>query len=179
MWRNNRRLRKCHGLQLEFLESRELLSAAHRPHKPAEVSRIAAGPKQVYGSLAGQGVMTGNGKRGLLGFSAAGPEAPVGVGTFTGSARYKAERLNGVLWGYEVSNGTGTLTDSSGDKINLQYSGTIYESGTSYAFSWTGTVDGGTGQFRGAAGNLDAYGTYSVSTGQFEVLGYSATLRRR
>ena len=42
-------------------------------------------------------------------------------------------------------------------RSTFEFSGEIYESGPAYAFSWTGTVSGGTGEFKGAAGNVDMY----------------------
>jgi hypothetical protein len=145
-----------------------------------ELSRIPKTPSHlfVYGSLQGQGVESGNGRRGTISFLAAGPEAPVGSGKFDGKADYKAAIQYGALVGLHVEDGTGSLTDANGDKVNLAYSGTIYESGSSYAFSWTGTADGGTGEFKHAQGNLNAYGTYSIATGDFTVLSYTLTLSR-
>jgi hypothetical protein len=166
-------------LGLDMLEARELLSAISAGAQPAaEVSAHTRTPRQVYGSLEGQGVDLGNSRHGTNVFTAAGPEAPVGVGTFTGHDRYRAVIENRAITGYNVSDGIGTLTDSSGEKLDIAYSGNIYESGTTYAFTYTGTVDGGTGEFKKAAGSLDAYGTYSIATGQFTVLSYTLTLYR-
>jgi hypothetical protein len=178
---NTRKPFSIKKLRLEELESRELLSADLGVKRPAvELSRIAKtpGPKVIYGSLEGEGVGSGNVRRGTDTFTAAGPEAPLGVGTFDGRARYKAAFESGALVGYNLANGTGTLTDSSGDRLDIDYSGAIYESGTTYAFSWTGTVDGGTGEFKHAAGNISAYGTYSIATGELSVLSYQVTLLR-
>ncbi len=177
---NNRKALRRRPLQLEQMESRELLSAVASGLRPAvEMSHLKKthAVLNVYGSLQGQGVQSPmNNNRGTFSFLAAGPEAPVGVGTFSGSAKYKTAREGHFIVGYDVLNGKGTLTNSTGERINLQFSGEIYESGPEYAFSWTGTVSGGTGQFKGAAGNVDMYGTYSTSTDQFVVLGYTLTL---
>ncbi len=167
-------------LRLEGLESRELLSADLGVARPAaEILKVKKphAVLNVYGSLQGQGVQSPiNSNRGTFSFLAAGPEAPVGTGTLTATAKYKTAREGHFIVGYDVLNGKGTITNSNGEKINLQYSGEIYESGPEYAFSWTGTVSGGTGQFKGAAGNVNMYGTYSTSTDQFVVLGYTLTL---
>jgi hypothetical protein len=162
-----------------MLEGRELLSAALVGHRPAvEMSRVAKTPRplDIYGSLQGEAVESGNGRRGTISFLAAGPEAPVGTGTFNGHAKYKAVTQAGYLMGLNIDHGTGTLTDSNGDKLDLEFSGNVYESGLTYAFSYTGTVIGGTGEFKNAAGNLQEYGTYSIATGEFTVLSYTLTL---
>ena len=177
---NDRKAVRCRRLQLEQMESRELLSAVHSGLRPTvEISHLkkAHAVLNVYGSLQGQGVQSAiNRNKGTMSFLAAGPEAPVGTGTLTATAKYKTAREGQFIVGYDVINGKGTLTNSNGEKINLQLSGEIYESGPEYAFSWTGTVSGGTGQFKGAAGNVNMYGTYSTSTDQFVVLGYTFTL---
>jgi hypothetical protein len=167
------------ALRVEALESRDLMSGiAVRADHAVELKRVAKAPDvhQVYGSLEGQGTMTGKPGRGTYTFTAAGPEAPFGVGTFNGKSKYKAALENTVVVGYNLTNGTGTLVDSSGDKLDIQFTGEIYESGTTYAFSWSGTVDGGTGRFKKAVGSLEAYGTYSISTGQLTFLGYTVSL---
>ena len=90
-----------------------------------------------------------------------------GVGTFEAGARSRTVLENGTITGYNLVNGTATLTDGNGTKLEIQYSGYIYESGPIYAFTWTGTIVGGTGEYRNAAGSFDTYGTYSVTTGEF------------
>jgi hypothetical protein len=180
MSHHNRKSLWRRGLRVEILESRELLSADLASARPAvEAAPAAKVAKLIYGSLEGQGVESGTKLRGTDHFDAAGPEAPVGTGTFNASTRYKAVIEGRSLVGFNNTDGTGTLIDSSGDKLNLQFSGNIYESGPTYAFTWDGTVDGGTGQYKGATGDLHAYGTYSISTGQFTVLSYTVTLSRR
>jgi hypothetical protein len=167
------------ALRVETLESRDLMSAVGASaESAAELKRVAKaiGIHQVYGSLEGQGTQKGKPGRGTDTFLAAGPEAPLGVGTFNGKAKYTAALENNVVVGYDLANGTGTLVDSSGDKLDIQFTGAIYESGTTYAFSWSGTVDGGTHRFAKAAGSFEAYGTFSISTGQLDVLGYTVTL---
>ncbi len=167
------------ALRVETLESRDLMSAiAVRADHAVELKRVAKAPgiHQVYGSLEGQGTMTGKPGRGTDTFTAAGPEAPLGVGTFNGKAKYTAALENTVVVGYNLANGTGTLVDSSGDKLDMQFTGDIYENLTTYAFSWSGTVAGGTGRFKKAAGSFQAYGTFSTSTDQLTVLGYTVTL---
>ena len=150
------------------------------PRPAAELSHLKKphAPLNVYGSLEGQGLQSAiNNNRGTISFLAAGPEAPVGVGTFNGNARYKTASEGHFIVGYDIANGKATLTDSNGEKINLEFSGEIYESGPAYAFSWTGTVSGGTGKFKGAAGNVrTCKRTYSTTTNQFVVLGYTLTL---
>jgi hypothetical protein len=171
---------RCRQFRLENLESRELLSADLGVARPAaEVSKVkkAGGPLDIYGSLAGEAVPSAvRGRRGTDTFLAAGPEAPVGAGTFTGAARYREVTVAHAIVGYEIASGHGVLTDTAGAKLDINFLGTIYASGPAYAFTWTGTVDGGTGQFKKATGTADMYGTYSTSTDQFIVLGYTVTL---
>jgi hypothetical protein len=171
---------KRQALRLECLESRELLSADLGVARPAaEVSQVKKthAALNVYGSLEGEGAASAtSSRRGTFNFLAAGPEAPVGTGTFTAAARYKTVTEAHYIAGYQIASGHGTLTDEDGVKLNLDFSGTIYESGPAYAFSWTGTVDGGTGEYKNAAGSVDMYGTYSTATDQFIVLGYTLTL---
>jgi hypothetical protein len=176
----NRKPLKRRALRLECLESRELLSADLGVARPAaEVSLVKKthAPLSIYGSLEGQGVTSAtSSRRGTDTFLAAGPEAPLGSGTFTAGARYKLVTEAHAIVGYQIASGHGTLTDEDGVKLNLDFSGTIYESGPAYAFTWTGTVVGGTGEYKKAAGSVDMYGTYSTVTDQFIVLGYTLTL---
>ncbi len=169
------------ALRVETLESRDLMSAIAVADRPAaELKRVAkaTGIHQVYGSLEGQMVQAGKPGQGTDKFLAAGPEAPLGTGTFNGKSRYRAALENGAIVGYDLVNGTGTLVDSSGAKLDIQFTGAIYESGPGYAFSWSGTVAGGSGRFAKASGSLQAYGTVSISTGQLTVLAYTVTLTR-
>ena len=176
----NRKYQQRPQLRLDCLESRELLSADLGVARPAaEVSQVkkAHAALSIYGSLEGQGVASDiSGKRGTYTFLAAGPEAPLGAGTFTAAARYKTVTEGRAIVGYSIASGHGVLADQDGDKLDLNFTGTIYESGPAYAFTWTGTVAGGTGEYKKAAGSLDMYGTYSTSTDQFIVLGYTLTL---
>ena len=169
------------ALRVETLESRDLMSTLAASAEVAARRKPVAketGVRQVYGSLEGQMIQAGKRGQGTEKFTSAGPEAPFGAGTFNGKSRYKAALENGVIVGYDLLNGTGSLVDSSGDKLDIQFTGAIYESGPGYAFSWTGTVAGGSGRFAKAAGSLTAYGTVSISTGQLTVLEYSVTLSR-
>ena len=168
-------------VQFDALETRDLMSALPASNPVAARRKPvpkATGIHQVYGSLEGQMIQAGKRGQGTDKFTAAGPEAPLGTGTFSGKSRYKAALEYGTIVGYNLVNGTGTLVDSSGDKLDIQFTGAIYESGPSYAFSWNGTVDGGSGRFSKAAGNLTAYGTVSIATGQLTVLSYTVTLTR-
>ena len=166
--------RKCNrnrALRLETLEQRELLSTAVAHIRPAvEVSPLAkkAVGQIINGWLVGQGVWTPRGPfRGKNTLAASGP-ATIGAVNFTGSLAYTAARQNNVIVGYNLTNGVGTFTNSNGEKVYVHFTGALYESGTDYAFSWTGTVNGGTGQFARATGNFSAWGTYSIATGSFQ-----------
>lgn len=175
MWPRNRSTHQRKDLRLELLEGRELLSGTAVRAHPA-VDRV---PLAIYGSLQGEGEKSGPKGRGSFSFYAAGPEAPLGVGTFEASARSRTVLENRTITGYNLVNGTATLTDGNGTKLDIQYSGYIYESGPIYAFTWTGNVVGGTGEYRNAAGSFDTYGTYSITTDQFTDFSYTITLTRR
>ena len=175
MWHRNRRSLRRKDLRLEVLETRELLSSAASLARPP----ISKAPLLIYGSLEGQGEKLGTPGRGSFSFGAAGPEAPLGVGTFQGTAQSRTVLVNGEIMGYNLNNGSATLTAGNGDKLNIQYAGNLYQSGPNYAFTWSGNVVGGTGAFRGARGRFDTYGTYSFSTDQFTDLSYTITLTHR
>jgi hypothetical protein len=184
-------------LQLESLEGRELLSTALAPARPAaEVSPLAKTSKGevLNGWFDGPGVWTPLGKfRGkntltasgeLTSLAADGSATPMGGVTFGGSVLYKtAVQNNGIVGnavvGYNLTNGIGTLTAANGDKLNLHFTGTYYESGTTYGLAWTGVVKGGTGKFRGADGSFNAWGTYNVATGALQVPSITVALTRK
>jgi hypothetical protein len=178
--------RRCNHrwiLRHEMLETRELLSAVAVPARPAaEVSALAkiAKGEHITGWFAGPGVWTPRSKyRGTNTLTASGAAIPLGAVTFQASAAYKAAAENGAIVGYNLSNGIGTLTASSGEKLYLHFTGTLYESGTEYGVVWTGSVVGGTGQFARASGNFHAWGTYSIATGALQIPSITLDLTRR
>jgi hypothetical protein len=181
MGSESRRRDRRRTVQFDALETRDVMSTLAASavfaarHKPVPKT---TGIHQVYGSLDGQMTQAGRRGQGTVTFTAAGPEAPLGTGTFNGKSRYKAALENGVIVGYDLLNGRATLVDSSGNKLIFQFTGAIYESGPGYAFSWNGTAVGGSGRFSKAAGTLAAYGTVSMATGQLTVLSYTVTLTR-
>jgi hypothetical protein len=175
-----------------MLETRELLSVAavHARH-PAEVRPLAkvARGELINGWYVGTGVWSPRGPmRGRNTLTASGaatqasaPGQSVDIGpiTFTGGAAYKAAVQNGVTVGYNFTNGIGTLTFANGNKLHLEYTGALYESGTIYGYNWTGTIDGGTGQFAHAVGTFKSWGTYSIASGAFMTPSITLTLTRR
>jgi hypothetical protein len=167
----------------EMLEARELLSAVAVSARPAaEVSALAkvAKAEHISGWFAGPGVWTPIAKyRGTNTLTASGESIPLGAITFQASVAYKAAAENGAIVGYNLSNGIGTITDSSGEKLNLHFTGTYYESGTEYGVAWTGNVVGGTGRFSKASGTFKAWGTYSIATGALQIPSITLTLTRR
>jgi hypothetical protein len=187
--------RKSHRrrhLQLETLEGRELLSTALAPARPAaEVTPLAETSKgevingwfdgpgvwTPLGKFRGKNTLTGSGALTYLG--AEGAAAPIGGVTFSGSTIYRAAAQNDAIIGYNLTNGIGTLTTSNGDKLNLHFTGTYYESGTTYGLAWTGIVKGGTGKFRGASGSFNAWGTYNIATGALQVPSITLALSRK
>ncbi len=178
--------RKCNRnrtLRLEALEQRELMSTAVAHIRPAaEVSPLAkkAVGGIINGWLVGVGVWTPRGPyQGKNTLAASGPASSIGAVTFNGSVAFKAAQQNKVTIGYNLENGVGTLTDSSGQKLNIHFTGALYESGTAYAFSWTGTVAGGTGKFARATGKFSAWGTYSIATGSFQAPSFTLTLTHK
>jgi hypothetical protein len=171
------------ALRPEMLETRELLSALAVHARPAaEVSALAKVAKDAHisGWFAGPGVWTPTAKfRGTNTLAASGESIPLGAITFQASVAYKAAPENGTIVGYNLSNGIGTITDSKGEKLNLHFTGTYYESGTQYGVAWTGSVVGGTGQFSKASGSFKAWGTYDIATGALQIPSITLTLTRK
>jgi hypothetical protein len=186
---HKRQCNRRRTLRLEMLETRELLSTVAVPTRPAmDVSPLT---KTLTGEtinawFVGPGVWSPRSRyRGTdtltaSGAATAGAAAtPLGAVTFNGSVEYKAVAQNGTMVGYNLENGIATLSDSRGDKLHLHFTGELYESGTIYGLSWTGTVNGGSGQFREASGTFTAWGTYNITTGVLMVPSIALTLTRR
>jgi hypothetical protein len=178
--------RRCNHrwtLRPEMLETRELLSAvAVRARPAAEVSALArvAKAEHITGWFAGPGVWTPlSTYRGRNTLTASGEAIPLGAVTFQASVAYKAAAENGAIVGYQLSNGIGTLTGPKGEKLNLHFTGALYESGTQYGVSWTGNVVGGTGQFSKATGTFNAWGTYSIATGALQIPSITLSLTHK
>jgi hypothetical protein len=177
------------ALRLEMLETRELLSTVAAPARPAmEVSPLTKTPSGdlINGWFVGPGVWTPRSRsRGTNTFTASGAATvgvaatPLGAITFSGSVEYEAAVENGAIVGYHLQNGIATLSDSSGSKLHLHFTGELYESGTTYGLSWTGTVNGGSGKFSKASGTFTAWGTYSVASGALQVPSITLILTRR
>ena len=178
--------RRCNRRQTfrpEMLETRELLSTVAVATRPAaEVSPLAKtrGGNIINGWFAGPGVWTPRSRlRGTNTFTASGEGTPFGALSINGSVNYKTAIQDGAIVGYNLENGNATLSDSSGDKLHLQFTGVLYESGTTYGLSWTGTVNGGSGKFSKASGTFTAWGTYGVATGALQVPSITITLTRK
>jgi hypothetical protein len=175
MWRRNRRSHRQQDLRLESLEARELLSATEVAARP----KTDKPPLAIYGSLQGDGEKSGSVGRGSFSFYGQGPEAPLGVAAFEAEAKSRTVLLNGEITGYNLDDGKAILTNEDGTRLDIQFAGYVYENGPIYAFSWTGDVVGGTGEYKGARGTFDTYGTFDISTGDFVDLSYTITLSRR
>jgi hypothetical protein len=142
----------------------------------AKVAKV----EHITGWFAGPGVWTPRSEyRGTNTLTASGEAIPLGAVTFQASVAYKAAAENGAIVGYNLSNGIGTLTDSSGQKLNLHFTGTLYESGTQYGVAWTGNVVGGTGKFARATGTFNAWGTYSIATGALQIPSITLSLTHK
>ena len=186
---HKRQCKRRRTLRLEMLETRELLSAVAVPARPAiDVSPLAKTPSGdiINGWFVGPGVWSPRSRlRGTDTFTASGAATvgqaatPLGAITFSGSVEYKAAVQDGAIVGYSLQNGIATLTDSTGDRLDLRFTGELYESGTTYGLSWTGTVNGGSGKFSKAGGTFTAWGTYSVASGALQVPSITLTLTRR
>jgi hypothetical protein len=166
-----------------MLETRELLTTVGVAARPAAeviaLAKVAKG-EHITGWFDGPGVWTPRTRyRGTNTLSATGQSIPTGAITFQGRVAYKAALENGAIVGYNLSNGIGALTDSSGETLNLHFTGTLYESGTEYGVAWAGSVVGGTGQFSKASGTFNAWGTYSIDTGALQIPSITLTLTRK
>ncbi len=188
MGSHKRQCNRRRTLGLEMLETRELMStvavAAHRAAEVSPLARQSTKGEVINGWLAGPGVWSGNTDRGTNGLIASGTATtgldatPFGAIAFNGNLAYKAVHEGPSIVGYRLANGTGTLTDSTGGQLDLRFTGELYESGTTYAFSWTGTLKGGRGDLSKATGTFSAWGTYDIATGAFQCPSITLKLTR-
>ena len=152
--------RQTRSFRLESLEDRSLLSVAIPSNVAAQIQPMKA-PKVVTQTLTG--LVTGTFQKGAAhlvtiaakgNLTAEGTTAPLAVSL---SGEYKLTEV-GRTSKWTLSGGTGTFTDSAGDKINIKFSG----SGKGiipFPFSVKGTITGGSGHFKGATGTFSATGT--------------------
>jgi hypothetical protein len=153
------------SLRFEPLESRELLSAVGSSDRHvAGVSRAApalhvvlAGPMNGFGILSSATSM-----RGSDAFNSSGNV--IGPSTFDGSALYS--NRHGVI---KYTKGLATLANSSGDQVNVVFTGNGHVTGANFVYSVKGSVTGGTGADAGAAGTFSGSGTQSALTGAFSI----------
>ena len=180
---HRRQCNRRHPLQLETLETRELLSTIAAPSRPAaEVSPLVRTPGThiINGWFVGPGVWTPRSRlRGTDTFTASGAATSLGAIKFSGTVEYKTAIEDRAILGYNLENGIATLTDSSGNKLDLHFTGELYESGTTYGLAWNGTVNGGTGKLAKATGTFTAWGTYDVTTGALQVPSITLTLTHK
>ncbi len=155
--RNDKRLRS-RRVQLELLESRELLSVAGLPLHPAtEISPLAKAKETITGSLSGQAQLKPTSfTTGTTDFEATGNTTVLGSTTLTGSVVYSTNKHHVLSY----TKGVATLTDLSGDQIKVSYtgSGKVVAAGD-FTFSVKGKVTSGTGKFAGAVGTFSASGS--------------------
>ncbi len=154
------------ALQLEPLESRELLSALGSSDlHAADVSRsVPALHVVLAGPMSGQAVLhPTTPTKGTDSFVTSGDV--IGPSTFDGSVSYSANKKH-VL---KYKNGVGTLADLSGDQVYVTFTGTGHLKGTTFDYSVKGSVKGGAGADAKASGTFSASGTQSALTGAFSI----------
>jgi len=155
--RSHKRLRS-RRVQLELLESRELLSVAGLPLQPAtEISPLAKIKETITGSMSGQAhTVPITFTTGTTNFEATGNTTVLGSTTLTGSVAYSTNKHHVLSY----TKGVATLTDLSGDQIKVSYtgSGKVLAVGD-FTFSVKGSVSGGSGKFTGAVGKFSATGS--------------------
>jgi hypothetical protein len=156
-------------LRLEFLESRELLSTIPMPvDRTAEVSPMAKRAREtITGPMSGtlHFVPTST-TAGTASFRATGSLTILGQSTLTGSDNYSISRKNKVKY----SNGSITLSDTSGDTITASFKGSGKATATGIdTFKVKGSVTGGTGSYTGATGKDSASGTFDDTTDAFSI----------
>jgi len=165
---SHKRLRS-RTLQLELLESRELLSVVALPVQPAqEISPLKRSqPETIKGTLSGQGyVIPITTSQGTTHFGASGSTTVLGSATLAGSDSYSLNKHHAVKY----TNGEATITDLSGDHINVSFSGSGHKVGVAdFTFSVKGSVIGGTGAFAGAKGKVTGTGSLNVETSVFSI----------
>ena len=152
-----RRARSC---RIEALEDRSLLSAAALSLAPADVRIEAASANQALrGTINGNFALSGD----TVGFAGKGSLGATGEWTLTGrytvSENVKTHKLT-------VSGGSGTATDSAGERLSLEFTGSGKGIST-FKLSFKGTVTGGTGHYQGATGTFSASATATDATGTF------------
>jgi hypothetical protein len=164
MSRLNRRRYGNRRFRFEILEARALLSAAGLPaHPAAEVAPLARTHHEtIKGSFSG----TVSVAQGVASFKSSGTASVLGAATCDGSEFYTLEKHHSVKY----TGGTATLTDSSGDTIDLSFTGTGHvKSTTDLTFSLKGSVSGGSGTYAGATGSFSGKGSFDIVTDTFSI----------
>jgi hypothetical protein len=162
--RSHRSLRS-RAFRLELLESRELMSAVGTSDQHiVQVSvAIQALHETIAGTYSGTAIASPTSEfKGTSDFRTAG--TAIGPSSFDGSDSYSASKHNTVKY----TNGTATLADTSGDEINVTFTGKGRGNGAGeYSIFAKGSVKGGAGTYAGAAGSFSSSGTFSDITGAF------------
>jgi hypothetical protein len=154
------------AFRLELLESRAVLSAVGvSAHHLAEVSHVVpAVHETITGSLSGHGVVSPTSlTKGKTTFNSSGNV--IGSSTFDGSVSYSANKSHNIRY----TKGVATLANSSGDVIDVSFTGAGPETGTSFTYSVKGPVKGGAGTFARAAGTFTGNGSVNRATGAFSI----------
>jgi hypothetical protein len=162
--------RRSRTFRLECLESRKLLSTIPvLADHTVEVSSMAKVRETITGSMGGPlHFAQTTAKVGTASFRATGSLTILGQASLAGSDNYSASRRNGFKVKY--SNGSITLSDSSGDTITGSFKGSGSTSGTGLAtFKVKGPVTGGTGLYSGAAGKVSASGSFIFAVDTFTI----------
>ncbi len=163
--------------QPELLESRELLSTiVPAGHQHADVMPLAkkAKPVVIKGSMSGTALVSATTSlTGTTSFGATGLLSILGESSLAGSDSYAITHTK-----IKYTNGSATLTDSSGDRINATFTGSgKVTSATTFTLKTKGTVTGGTGAYAGAVGKYTSSGTFDSATGAFTITKLTVTLK--
>ena len=104
--------------------------------------------------------------QGAASFKSSGTASVLGAATCDGSEFYTLEKHHTVKY----TGGTATLTDSSGDTIDISFTGTGHvKSTTDLTFSLKGSVSGGSGTYAGATGSFSGKGSFDIATDTFSI----------
>jgi hypothetical protein len=177
MRRLNHKRRQRRRFQLEFLESRQLLSAVGVPaHHVAEVGPLVrSDPKTIKGMMKGTlaDFFPTPGGGGSASFVSEGKLEHLGESKF-GASMFVSEKATGKVVTYESSPNTGVrfAVASEADEIHIDFTGTgksTHHKKAEASFKWDGSVTGGTGKYAGATGSFTAMGNLLGVKGEISI----------
>jgi hypothetical protein len=128
----------------------------------------------IEGSMSGTALVSATSSlTGTTTYSATGLLSTLGNSSLAGSDSYAVTHTR-----VKYTDGSATLADSSGDRINAIFTGTGKVTGaTTYTLKTKGTVTGGTGVYAGASGKYASSGTFDSATGVFTITKLTVSLK--